>query len=484
MTRPIVVLGDSLLDVDIEGHAERLCPDAPAPVVDGRSEHRRPGGAGLAALLAARDGAEVALVTAIGHDASGRCLEDLLAGRVEVVRLPLRGATVRKTRVRAHGRTLIRIDTGDGWARGAGGDGRDPYRMSHGGLRYDLAGGPPGQGLAGERVAAVLRNARAVLVSDYGRGVAELCRDLLRDLTVPVVWDPHPRGVPPAPGCALVTPSEAEARLLCAESCDAPDRIAYALVRDLGAEAVAVTLAERGVVLARRDGRPVRIPPPALVTGRDSCGAGDRFASAAALALAGGASTEDAVAIAVGEATRFVEQGGAAAVRLPAPARRRATAPRADVPPAAGPGSLAGAVRAAGGRLIATGGCFDLLHAGHVSLLRRARALGDALIVCVNSDESVRRLKGRGRPVVGERDRVEVLRALECVDAVAVFDDDTPCALIDRLRPDVWVKGGDYSGREMPETEAVRRAGGEIVILPTVPGHSTTGLIAAAQAAS
>ncbi|MFF3437810.1 D-glycero-beta-D-manno-heptose 1-phosphate adenylyltransferase [Streptosporangium sp. NPDC002721] len=484
MTGPIVVLGDSLLDVDIEGHAERLCPDAPAPVVDGRSECRRPGGAGLAALLAARDGAEVVLVTAIGNDASGRCLASLLADHVEVVRLPLRGATVRKTRVRVRGRTLIRIDTGDGRARGSGGDDRCPYRTGHGGLRYDLAGGWPGRSLAGERVAAVLRSARAVLVSDYGRGVAELCRDLLRDLAAPVVWDPHPRGAPPAPGCALVTPSEAEARLLCAEPRDTPDRIARYLVRDLGAEAVAVTLAERGTVLARRGGRPLRIPPPALVTGRDSCGAGDRFATAATLALAEGASTEDAVAAAVGEATRFVERGGAAAVRLPRPARRRRSpVPRTDVPPAPAPGpeSLAGAVRAAGGRLIATGGCFDLLHAGHVSLLRRARALGDALIVCVNSDESVRRLKGRGRPVVGERDRVEVLRALECVDAVAVFDGDTPCALIGHLRPDVWVKGGDYTGREMPETEAVWRAGGDVVILPSVPGHSTTGLIAAAR---
>jgi rfaE bifunctional protein nucleotidyltransferase chain/domain len=153
-----------------------------------------------------------------------------------------------------------------------------------------------------------------------------------------------------------------------------------------------------------------------------------------------------------------------------------------------GPGAsafdVAGAVRAAGGRLIATGGCFDLLHAGHVSLLRRARALGDALVVCVNSDDSIRRLKGPGRPLVSERDRVEVLRALGCVDAVTVFDEDTPSQVIERLCPDVWVKGGDYDERSMPEAEAVRRTGGEVVILPTVPGYSTTDLIAAARAAS
>ncbi|MCT9930844.1 PfkB family carbohydrate kinase [Planotetraspora sp. A-T 1434] len=451
MTGPVVVLGDSLLDVDVEGDASRLCPDAPVPVVDGRAEHHRPGGAGLAALLAARDGTEVVLITAIGDDPSGRLLESLLSTSVEVVRLPLRGTTVRKTRIRAKGQTLLRIDTGDGR--------------------------PDGSAMA--RAVAALRSASAILVADYGGGVAEPYRSHLgADRGTPIVWDPHPRGSLPVPGCALVTPSEAEARLLCAEPYTTPDRAARRLVRDLGAEAVAVTLGERGAVLAFRGGRFVRMPPPEVAVGRDACGAGDRFAAAATVALAEGASTEDAVVTAVGEATRFVEEGGAAAIRL--------TAPEARTPTLAGGSAfeVTAAVRAAGGRLIATGGCFDLLHAGHVSLLRRARALGDALIVCLNSDDSIRRLKGPARPVVGERDRVEVLRALGCVDAVAVFDEDTPSGLIERLGPDVWVKGGDYTGRAMPEAEAVRRAGGEIVILPSVPGYSTTGLIAAVQAAS
>ncbi|MFD0889259.1 D-glycero-beta-D-manno-heptose 1-phosphate adenylyltransferase, partial [Streptosporangium algeriense] len=140
-------------------------------------------------------------------------------------------------------------------------------------------------------------------------------------------------------------------------------------------------------------------------------------------------------------------------------------------------------VRTSGGRLVATGGCFDLLHAGHVSLLRRARALGDALVVCVNSDASVRRLKGPGRPVIVQQDRVEVLRALECVDAVVVFDEDTPSELIERLRPEVWVKGGDYTEADLSEADTVRRCGGDVVILPTVPGYSTTGLITALRTA-
>ncbi|SDQ31714.1 PfkB family carbohydrate kinase [Thermostaphylospora chromogena] len=444
---PLVVVGDTLLDVDVEGDAERLAPDAPVPVVAGTAEHRRPGGAGLAALLAARDGARVVLVTAIGDDPAGRYLHGVLSKYVELVRLPLRGSTVTKTRVRARGQTLIRVDRGDGRAA----------RSRR----------------AEERAARALRDAGAVLVSDYGRGTADALRGHLRP--GPLVWDPHPRGGPPVPHCSLVTPNEREARLLCGEPDASADEAALLVARALAAEAAAVTMGGNGAALAFRNGRTVRVPAPNGVSTVDVCGAGDRFAGAAALALRDGARTEDAVAVGVGEATRFVESGGAAALRLSAPAL-------GDRPRTAE--EVAELVRATGGRLIATGGCFDLLHAGHVSLLRRARALGDALIVCVNSDESVRRLKGPGRPVVREQDRVEVLRALSCVDAVLVFDGATPAEPIGRLRPDVWVKGGDYSGRELPEAEAVRRAGGEVVILASVPGRSTTGLITAAQAIS
>ncbi|MFC6080393.1 D-glycero-beta-D-manno-heptose 1-phosphate adenylyltransferase [Sphaerisporangium aureirubrum] len=444
-TGPVVVIGDSLLDVDVEGDADRLCADAPVPVVRGVAERRRPGGAGLAALLAARSGAEVVLITALGEDSAGRCLRGLLSGFAEVVRLPLRGTTARKTRVRARGQTLLRVDTGDGraWC-----------------------------GPEGGRAAWVLRHAGAVLVSDYGRGTAEAVRDLLGCLTMPLVWDPHRAGSLPVPGCALVTPSESETAGLCSRPYPLPELAARGLARELHASAVAVTLGGAGAVLATAQGRTVRVPSPAPATGYDTCGAGDRFAAAAVLALRDGAGAEEATRTAVAEATSFVRAGGATAIRLPEPAPSGPPRTAAE---------LAALTRASGGTLVATGGCFDLLHTGHVSLLRQARALGDALIVCVNSDESVRRLKGPGRPVVAERDRVEILRALGCVDGVAVFPEDTPGALIERLRPDVWVKGGDYAGLELPEAAAVRRCGGDVVVLPTVPGHSTTRLIAAAQ---
>ncbi|MFG2074915.1 rfaE bifunctional protein, domain I/rfaE bifunctional protein, domain II [Nonomuraea maritima] len=440
MTAPLVVLGDTLLDVDVEGDVERLCPDAPAPVLEVLAEQSRPGGAGLAALLTARDGADVVLITALADDADGHRLRALLSAEVELVRIPLRGGTVRKTRVRARGRTLVRMDTGDGTAR---------YSPTP------------------EAVEAI-RSAGAVLVSDYGRGVARMARELLGDRTVPVVWDPHPRGEQPMPGCALVTPSEAEARQLCADGYHGPDQAARSLVRVLRARAVAVTTGERGAALAVEGGPLTRVPAPVRAAGQDACGAGDRLAGAAALALRDGADAEKAVTIGVGEASRFVERGGAAGIRVQE--QRLGDRPRTAL-------EVAEVTRASGGLLIATGGCFDLLHAGHVSLLRRARALGDALVVCVNSDDSVRRLKGPSRPVVDVRDRVEVLRALGCVDAVTVFDEDTPAAAIEQLRPDVWVKGGDYQEERLPEAEVLGRLGARIVMLSLLPGRSTTNLI-------
>ncbi|WP_327104618.1 PfkB family carbohydrate kinase [Nonomuraea glycinis] len=438
---PLVVIGDTLLDVDVEGDTDRLCPDAPVPVVDVAAEHARPGGAGLAALLAARDGAEVVLITAIGDDPAGRRLCGLLSDELDLVRLPLRGGTVHKTRIRARGQTLLRLDTGDG-----------------------TVGQAPEHAKAAEAVA----RAGAVLVADYGRGVARLARALLPGRGVPIVWDPHPRGDRPVAGCTLLTPSEAEAELLCPAPYPGPDRAARRLVRELRAGAVAVTLGTRGAALALADGSLTQIPAPVQAGGQDVCGAGDRLASAAALALRAGATVREAVTLGVGEASRFVQRGGAAAVRVQE--QQLGDRPRSAV-------EVAELTRASGGRLIATGGCFDLLHAGHVSLLRRARALGDALVVCVNSDDSVRRLKGRSRPVVDALDRVEVLRALSCVDAVLVFDEDTPARAIELLRPDVWVKGGDYAGGKLPETEVLDRLGAHTVVLSLLPGRSTTNVI-------
>jgi rfaE bifunctional protein nucleotidyltransferase chain/domain len=143
---------------------------------------------------------------------------------------------------------------------------------------------------------------------------------------------------------------------------------------------------------------------------------------------------------------------------------------------------IAGAVRRGGGTVVATGGCFDVLHAGHISMLTAARALGDCLIVCLNSDASVRRLKGEGRPLNTAADRAAVLTALECVDGVMIFDEDTPTAALCRLRPGVWAKGGDYSGQDLPEVSVLGAWGGQAVTVPYLDGRSTTGLYTAAMA--
>ena len=217
------------------------------------------------------------------------------------------------------------------------------------------------------------------------------------------------------------------------------------------------------------DGPPLVVPAPP-VEGGDPCGSGDRFAASAAGLLADGALPSEAVVGAVAAASAFVAAGGAGSF---------SPQPEPAPPPSSALDEVVGRTRARGGTVVATGGCFDLLHAGHVSTLEAARALGDCLVVCLNSDASVRRLKGPERPCVPEGDRAAVLRALACVDAVVLFDEDTPEAVLDRLRPDIFAKGGDYALGELPEAATLARWGGEVVILPYLEGRSTTNLLRA-----
>jgi D-beta-D-heptose 7-phosphate kinase/D-beta-D-heptose 1-phosphate adenosyltransferase len=459
---PLVVVGDSLLDIDIEGDASRLSPEAPVPVVDISRQRRRPGGAGLAALLAARSGHDVILVTAIGSDNLGDALTNLLVDHVEVRSLLLDGRTACKCRITAREVPMLRIDSGTGQAR--------------------RAALPPG-------AVRALESAGAILVSDYGRGLTSLPaiqQALLTEMNaIPVVWDPHPRGSAPVPRCTLVTPNAEEARLY--SGVDHPAEQGRRLCANWDAGAVAVTVGRRGAVLTEADPRrTTHVPVPELSRqGQgciDTCGAGDQFAVAATAALLERADTREAVQAAVVSATQFVREGGASAVStVSAPEAIDLSLGVTDPAATADAFEVADRVRRAGGRLVATGGCFDLLHRGHISLLNQARALGDALVVCLNSDASVRRAKGPGRPVVPQQDRAQVLNALAAVDAVAIFDEKTPAALLARLEPDVWVKGDDYADRAMPEAEVVERNGGSVVLLPLVPGYSTSRLVHTAR---
>jgi D-beta-D-heptose 7-phosphate kinase/D-beta-D-heptose 1-phosphate adenosyltransferase len=448
VSRPLlVVVGDTLLDRDVEGRVQRIAPDAPAPVLDEESAADRPGGAGLAAVLATGHGYDVALITALADDAGGARLSELLtAAGVAVYALPMRGATPEKVRLRAGGQVLLRLDRG--------GTGEVPHT--------DV----PAAALD------VLGRAKAILVSDYGRGVARHpgLRETIERSGAPVVWDPHPNGPPPVPGVRLVTPNEAEVRRLSGDAgggstLTTAQRAGHLLRRRWRAGAVAVTIGAQGAILCHAGPTPLVVPTPAEADG-DTCGAGDRFAATAALALAGGALVSEAVQDAVAAATAYVAGDRTTAAERAVRAPREAT-------------RLLAEMRATGGTIVATGGCFDLLHVGHLATLQAARRLGDCLIVCLNSDDSVRALKGPDRPLTPQADRARLIAALDCVDAVVVFDEPTPEAVLTWIRPDVWVKGGDYT--DPPEAELVRHWGGQTVIVPYVDGRSTTRTIAAAR---
>lgn len=471
----IVVVGDVMLDVDLSGDATRLSPDAPVPVVDVSGVKRRAGGAGLVARMLAADSWPVTLVTVLGDDDAGRQLETHLAG-VRVISGPSGYASPVKTRVRAGSHPVVRFDQGCGKA--------------------------PVPDISPAMLHAV-EQAGVIIVADYGRGLAAnpQLRDLLARLagSIPIIWDPHPAGPDPVPGVAVVTPNLAEAskaaRAVAGEH-EPQDLAVHAgriLLEHWQSRAVLVTKGEQGAVLLR-EGRnsPEAVPAPRVEAG-DPCGAGDRLAASLAVHLLAGRDLGEAARLAVRDAADFLASGGVSAFPDPA------TDPITSVAdPASEPGSgatarrarnqsaakrritepllLARVVRGNGGKVVATGGCFDLLHAGHVRSLAAARELGDCLIVCLNSDDSVRRLKGRERPIIGQQDRAELLLAMECVDAVMIFDEDTPEAALERLRPDIWVKGGDYKGARLPEADLVEKWGGRCLTVPYHPARSTTGL--------
>jgi rfaE bifunctional protein nucleotidyltransferase chain/domain len=302
-----------------------------------------------------------------------------------------------------------------------------------------------------------VEEADAVLVSDYGRGLAaDGALAVALEHAPKLVWDPHPRGSAPRRATTLVTPNEDEARRVGGEG--DLGAVAVRLRERWGAHAVCITCGERGAVLADGTGAPLTVT--AEPVRGDPCGAGDRFAATATALVAADVPLAECVAVAVEEAGAFVATGG-----------WHGGAARTGVE------DVVMRTRARGGTVVATGGCFDLLHAGHVAMLEAARRLGDCLVVCLNSDASVRRVKGPDRPLVSENDRASVLRALASVDDVVLFDEDTPVALLERLRPDVWVKGADYDVAELPEAAVMQRLGGRVVTVPYVAGLSTSSLI-------
>lgn len=464
----LTVIGDSFLDCDTVGTADRMSPDGPVPVVDVTGRTFRPGGAGLAALLLSRAGHEVTLVTALGMDERAEQFRSLVHP-VRVVSADAGRPTPVKQRVTADGAVVTRIDDDCVPAAGVGPDPTDTMTMAVG-------------------------DADGLLVSDYGRGMVQNPR--LRDVlgqaatVVPLVWDPHPRGAPPVAGTAAVTPNLSELRTLSPEpetvrpGDDVTVEAADAAARLLGhwhLGAAVVTLGSEGAVVVTTGGgdRPVvAVPVSTPVTG-DTCGAGDCFAGSLLARLVAGCSLVESTRTAVESAASFLGYGGVGSLVTGGIADRAADGAGVTAPeiPVASPRRRCEEVRDRGGTVVATGGCFDLIHVGHVRTLTAARGMGDHLVVLLNSDESVRRLKGPTRPVMTQADRADLLRGLECVDDVVIFTGDDPSDALRELRPNIWVKGGDYVIGDLAEAPVVQSWGGEVVTVPFHAGRSTSGFI-------
>lgn len=466
--RRVTVIGDALLDVYLQGRVERLCREAPVPLVQIDATHDVPGGAANTAANLAALGARVAFVSVVGEDRDGARLRQSLRGRgVDDALLIVDSArrTPAKHRVVADAQMVARFDTGTRRAL--------PSEVERALL---------------DRTVAACADADVIVLSDYGYGlftasVLEALAGFGRRHTAPVVVDSRrlTRFAVVAP--AVVKPSYSQALALLDRAGDGPgggraERIAAQSERLLartGARIAAVTLDTDGAIILEHGRAPYRTYARPAQAQR-STGSGDTYLAALALALASGAETPEAAEIAAAAAAVVVGKDGTA-VCSTAELRALFAGGEKRLPDAGALEQRVEAERGAGRRIVFTNGCFDILHRGHVTLLNRAKGLGDVLIVGVNSDASVARLKGRSRPINALEDRLKVLAALSYVDYVVPFDDDSPRGLIRAARPDIYVKGGDYTRDTLPEAALVERLGGAVCILPYVEDRSTSGII-------
>ncbi|MDA1261017.1 MAG: D-glycero-beta-D-manno-heptose-7-phosphate kinase, partial [Planctomycetota bacterium] len=447
----IAVVGDFMLDRYLWGDATRVSPEAPVPVVHARREEDRPGGAGNVALNLAAMGAHALCFGAIGSDRDGETLVHLLAeAGTEASGMQICGdrPTVQKIRVLARNQQMLRVD-------------REEVR--------------PLESEAEARLLAALCAATwdALVLSDYGKGVLtpnviEAALAEARRRGAPSVVDPKHRHLGRYRGATLVTPNRAEAEAAAGELL--PDREALALVgerlrRESGLEMLLVTLGADGMFLLGEGRAPFHLPTAARQV-FDVTGAGDTVVAMLAAALAALLDAETAVRLANCAAGVAVAKVGTAAVGrdevLHALHAEGATHKTIATDAFAALQAAAAAWRREGLRVVFTNGCFDLLHAGHVRYLQEARRQGDVLVIGLNDDESVRRLKGPERPFNPLEDRAEVLAALACVDLVAPFSEDTPERLVRELGPDVLVKGSDWEGKDVAGADAVRARGGVV----------------------
>jgi D-beta-D-heptose 7-phosphate kinase/D-beta-D-heptose 1-phosphate adenosyltransferase len=474
--RPRVLLvGDVMLDRYVWGDVERISPEAPIPILRIERQEHRLGGAGSVASMLAALGAQTILAAVTGDDDEGRTVGELL-DNLEINRRLVLTVDDRATTVKQR---LL---------------GRAQHRYPHQMMRVDRESVAPISAatvdllLAG--FARCMDEVDLVLVSDYNKG---LCKgdmfprliELARAAGVPLVADPvKDADYCRYAGCTCITPNRAEAGRALGIRITTPQEglDAARKLLDFGLQSVIVTLDRDGMAWVDRQGRAQLFPArPRQVC--DITGAGDMVLAVLGYMLAGGADTPSAIEVANVAGGLEVERLGVV------PLSRR------DILNELAHSSPAGQkvlpmdqlsptlqrLRLAGKRIVMTNGCFDLLHPGHVASLQEARRQGDCLLVAVNSDRSVRQIKGPGRPVIDEQGRTEMLAALACVDYVVVFDEASVAGLVDRVAPDVLVKADHYTTEQVVGHESVLRRGGQVVSVPTKPRYSTTALIQGIQ---
>jgi D-beta-D-heptose 7-phosphate kinase/D-beta-D-heptose 1-phosphate adenosyltransferase len=455
----VLVAGDVMLDRYLFGGTSRISPEAPVPVVHVQMAEDRAGGAANVAVNLASLGVSTVLVGLVGKDDEAQALQATLAKVdidcrfVSVSDWP----TTTKTRVQSRGQQLLRLDREQ--ASSAGTDKMTSVLKKQ------------------------LKNVDAVVLSDYGKGALSDIKAMIeacRSAGLPVLVDPKGKDFDKYRGATIITPNQAEFEAVagvCETDAELVSR-ARTMISNLNLVALLVTRSEKGMLLIQNSNEPVFLKSRAREV-FDVTGAGDTVIAVLAGALASGQNIQSAAALSNLAAGLVVRKIGVASVT---PSELRAALHRRGE---GGRGLLSEdellllvkEAKSRGDKLVMTNGCFDVLHAGHVAYLEEAKSLGDHLIVAVNDDESVRRLKGESRPINALEDRMAVLAGLAAVDWVVAFEEDTPQRLISETLPDILVKGGDYKSDEIAGAKDVLKNGGEVRVLAFREGHSSSRII-------
>ena len=446
----VLIVGDVMLDKYISGDVSRISPEASIPVVKVKKENYVLGGAGNVASNIISLGAKCVLVSSIGDDKEGVLLKKLLKNKgikskLTIVKKP----TIVKTRIIGT-QQLLRVDY----------ENTDEIHSS------ELL----------KAVRKEVKNCDIVIISDYAKGVItkKLVEEIVSSTNVPIIADPKHSEISYYRGVSIITPNESESYSLSLQNVDVPlVRVAKILEEELNCKTL-ITRAEKGLSLLKDDNL-VDIPTVAQEV-YDVSGAGDTVISVLALAISSGASLEESAIIANHAAGIVVSKFGTATVsknELLSKFEEEDTKIKTFDEIV----NIRKKLKKTCKKVVFTNGCFDILHVGHVKLLRKAKAFGDVLILGLNTDKSIERLKGPERPIIKENERAEMLAALEIVDYIVFFNEDTPVEIVKKIKPNIHVKGGDYKKNDMPETRFVEKYGGKVEILPLVKGFSTTNII-------